>query len=158
VLYELLTGRVPFDGESPVTIALKQVSEEPMPPSQLNPAVSPALEDVVLRAMAKDPAGASPTPTSSWRRSRRRAVGRRRDLRARRDRQLPGRAVRPAAALEEADRRNLRWLLWLLLALAIVGAGIAAYFLLQPKQLTVPDVVGRSRRRRPSASRTRASR
>ena len=49
-------GRVPFDGESPVTIALKQVSERPVPPSRLNPAVSPELEDVVLRALEKDPA------------------------------------------------------------------------------------------------------
>src|SRR3954470_19305087 len=56
LLYESLTGRVPFDGDSPVTIALKQVSEEPIPPAELNPAVSPQLEDVVLHAMAKDPA------------------------------------------------------------------------------------------------------
>src|SRR5215204_662906 len=56
VLYELLTGRVPFDAESAVTIALKQVSEEPLPPSQLNPAISPQLEDVVIRALQKDPA------------------------------------------------------------------------------------------------------
>src|SRR5215217_7166927 len=56
VLYELLTGRVPFDAESAVTIALKQVSEEPAPPSQLNPEISPQLEDVVIRALQKDPA------------------------------------------------------------------------------------------------------
>ena len=56
VLYELLTGRVPFDAESAVTIALKQVSEEPVPPSQLNPAISAQLEDVVTQALQKDPA------------------------------------------------------------------------------------------------------
>jgi eukaryotic-like serine/threonine-protein kinase len=56
VLYELLTGSVPFDGETAVTIALKQVSAEPSPPSALNPAVSVALDAVVLRALAKDPA------------------------------------------------------------------------------------------------------
>jgi serine/threonine-protein kinase len=56
VLYELLTGDVPFEGESAVTIALKQVSVEPTPPSRRNPLVSPALDAVVLRAMAKDPA------------------------------------------------------------------------------------------------------
>ena len=56
VLYELLTGRVPFDAESAVTIALKQVTEEPVPPSELNPAVSDQLEDVVMRALQKDPA------------------------------------------------------------------------------------------------------
>src|SRR4051812_34680281 len=56
ILYEMLTGRVPFEGESAVTIALKQVSEQPVPPSQLNPAVTPALEAAVMRALEKDPA------------------------------------------------------------------------------------------------------
>jgi serine/threonine-protein kinase len=55
VLYELLTGRVPFEGDSAVSVALKQVSVEPMPPSRLNPEVSPALEAVVMRALAKEP-------------------------------------------------------------------------------------------------------
>ena len=44
ILYEALTGQVPFDGDSAVTIALKQVSEQPRPPSELNPNVSPALD------------------------------------------------------------------------------------------------------------------
>ena len=56
ILYEMLTGRVPFDGESAVTIALKQVGEAPVPPSHLNPAVPPAVEAVVLKALEKDPA------------------------------------------------------------------------------------------------------
>src|SRR4051794_131101 len=56
VLYELLTGRVPFEGDSAVSIALKQVAESPTPPRALNPAVPPELEAVVLRALAKDPA------------------------------------------------------------------------------------------------------
>ena len=55
ILYELLTGRVPFNAESAVTVALKQVSETPIPPSERNPAVTPELEAVVLRAIAKDP-------------------------------------------------------------------------------------------------------
>jgi eukaryotic-like serine/threonine-protein kinase len=56
VLYELLTGAVPFDGETAVTIALKQVSLAPPPPSALNPVVGFELDAVVLRALAKDPA------------------------------------------------------------------------------------------------------
>src|SRR6202453_1203467 len=56
ILYELLTGSVPFDGETAVTIALKQVSATPPPPSALNPAVPPELDAVVARALAKDPA------------------------------------------------------------------------------------------------------
>ena len=56
VLYELLTGKVPFEADSAVTIALKQVSEAPVPPSHINPGVTPELEAVVLRALAKEPA------------------------------------------------------------------------------------------------------
>jgi beta-lactam-binding protein with PASTA domain/predicted Ser/Thr protein kinase len=56
ILYELLTGRVPFEGESAVTIALKQVNEHPVPPSAFNAAVTPALEAVIMRALEKDPA------------------------------------------------------------------------------------------------------
>jgi serine/threonine-protein kinase len=56
MLYEALTGTVPFDADSPVTVALKQVSERPRPPSELNPQVSRALDGVVMRALAKDPA------------------------------------------------------------------------------------------------------
>jgi len=55
ILYEGLTGRLPFDGDSSVTIALKQISEQAQPPSRLNPQVTPALDAVVLRALAKDP-------------------------------------------------------------------------------------------------------
>ena len=56
ILYELLTGSVPFDGETAVAIAFKQVSAEPRAPSERQPGVPPALDAVVLRALAKDPA------------------------------------------------------------------------------------------------------
>jgi eukaryotic-like serine/threonine-protein kinase len=56
VLYELLTGRVPFEGETAVTIALQHVSRAPRPPSTLNAAVPQALDAIVLRALEKDPA------------------------------------------------------------------------------------------------------
>jgi serine/threonine-protein kinase len=56
ILYELLSGAVPFEGDSAVAIAFKQVSAEPRPPSELNPALPPSLDAIVLRALAKDPA------------------------------------------------------------------------------------------------------
>jgi beta-lactam-binding protein with PASTA domain len=56
VLYEMLTGEVPFTGSSAVEIAMKQVNDQPVPPSRRNRLISPALEQVVLRALAKDPA------------------------------------------------------------------------------------------------------
>jgi eukaryotic-like serine/threonine-protein kinase len=56
MLYEMLAGRLPFEGESAVAIALKHLSEQPAPISQLRPDVHPALEAVVMAALAKDPA------------------------------------------------------------------------------------------------------
>ena len=55
VLYEMLTGRQPFTADSAVALAYKHVSEPPVPPTQINDEISPALESVVLRAMAKNP-------------------------------------------------------------------------------------------------------
>ncbi|MGN6218704.1 MAG: Stk1 family PASTA domain-containing Ser/Thr kinase [Microbacterium sp.] len=55
VLYELLTGRQPFRGDSPVAVAYQHVSEAPVPPSEVNETVPRALDAVALRALAKDP-------------------------------------------------------------------------------------------------------
>jgi len=55
LLYELLTGRPPFIGESPVSVAYQHVREEAQPPSQLDPEVTPQMDAVVMRALAKDP-------------------------------------------------------------------------------------------------------
>ncbi|HJR93173.1 MAG TPA: Stk1 family PASTA domain-containing Ser/Thr kinase [Acidimicrobiia bacterium] len=57
VLYEMLTGRPPFQGDSPVSVAFQHVSTDAAPPSTLNPDVSPQLDAVVMRALRKDPAG-----------------------------------------------------------------------------------------------------
>jgi eukaryotic-like serine/threonine-protein kinase len=55
VLYEMLTGQVPFTGETPLEIAMKHLSEVPVPPSELRDDVPDDLDLVVLRALAKDP-------------------------------------------------------------------------------------------------------
>ena len=56
VMYEASTGRVPFDGDDAISVALKQVNEQPLPPSQINPAVDPSLEGIILKCMQKNPA------------------------------------------------------------------------------------------------------
>jgi len=55
VLYELVCGGVPFVADSPVSVAYKHVREEPVPPSQRNTDVPPALEQIIMSALAKDP-------------------------------------------------------------------------------------------------------
>ncbi len=66
LLYELLVGRPPFTGDSPVAIAYKQVNETPVPPSQLNPDVPPRLDAVVMKALAKNPANRYQTAESLY--------------------------------------------------------------------------------------------
>ncbi len=56
VLYEMVTGRPPFLGDTPVAVASKHVRDHPLAPRQLNPAIPPTFEAIILKAMAKDPA------------------------------------------------------------------------------------------------------
>jgi serine/threonine-protein kinase len=55
VLYEAITGRVPFDAPDAVAVALKQVNEQPVPPTRLNPDIDPELEAIIFRALKKNP-------------------------------------------------------------------------------------------------------
>ena len=53
VMYEMLTGKVPFDGDNPVTVALKHINEEIVPPIELEPGIPPALDRCVMKATSK---------------------------------------------------------------------------------------------------------
>ncbi len=55
ILYQMLTGRVPFTADSPVAISLKHIQSEPTPPRELNEFIPEGIEKVILKAMAKDP-------------------------------------------------------------------------------------------------------
>ena len=55
LLYELLVGRPPFVGDSPVSVAYQHVREDPLPPSQFDPEVPPEIDAIVLKALAKNP-------------------------------------------------------------------------------------------------------
>ena len=55
VLYEMLTGRLPFEGETPVSVAIQHINSIPIPPRDLNSGIPPALEAITLKAMAPKP-------------------------------------------------------------------------------------------------------
>ena len=194
VLYELLTGTVPFDGETAVTIALKQVSAAPVPPSAVvshapthppgaaftpppdaawggastpapvRAAIPPELDAVVLRALAKDPAERFADADAF--------IAALQHVR----RSLPGAGDHPAAAphgngpvapaaatallpapvaeelaqeedpVQAARRRRRRWWIAGGVLLALIAAGVALALLLPgaKRQVTVPNVVGRT--------------
>jgi eukaryotic-like serine/threonine-protein kinase len=153
ILYELLTGTVPFEGETAVAIAFKQVSAEPPPPSSVNPALPPALDAIVLRALAKDPAmrylDAEEFIAVLQRERRTLAPGAAVPLAA--AAQQPdhggGPLLMPAASpLEEEDEGRTgrrRVLVWSVVA-ALVAAGVVLALLLLPGagRVRVPNVVG----------------
>jgi eukaryotic-like serine/threonine-protein kinase len=138
MLYELLTGRVPFDAESPVTIALKHVSEDPVPPSQVNPAVSPALDAVVLRALEKEPAhrfADADEFAAALLEARERPTAVAKEVRLE---PYP----MPGEPFVEEERERSRWWLWLLALLLLAALAVGAYLLFAPEKKPVPDVVG----------------
>jgi serine/threonine protein kinase len=54
VMYEMVTGRLPFEGESPIAVALKHIQEPPQRPSEINPRISKSINDIILKCMEKD--------------------------------------------------------------------------------------------------------
>ena len=132
VLYELLTGRVPFDAESPVSVALMQVSEPPVPPMEVNPEVPPALNAVTLRAMEKNP-------------DRRYQDADEFIAELEAARAAPMEILPPPPIVEEVveeEEPGRRWWLWLIALLALAAIAVGLWLLLRPEQLTVPRVVG----------------
>ena len=172
VLYEMLTAHVPFDADAAVTIALKHVSEAPTPPTQINPAVPPVLEQVVMWGLNKNPADrpqeadefiralesarASIVAGDGQRTSSMAAVAvpagaglpppPARSLIAAAPVPLAVDPVVPATPPPppppERRERNVWPWVALLLALLIAGGGVAAYLLTRPAKAVVPNVVG----------------
>ncbi len=155
VLYEMLTGRIPFDGESAVAIALKQVSETPLAPSAHNAAIPPALEQAILRALEKDPAARfadadeliaaleAARGAGSRDGTRTTIVGAPAFAPAPAAAQPPsyGHPLPPSGGYDD-DGPGPRWWLFAVGALVVVGVLIASLLLLRGDQVIVPKVVG----------------
>ncbi len=156
VLYEMVAGRPPFIGDSPVAVASKQVLEQPVPPSKLNPDVSPQLDAVIMRTLAKNPANRYGSAEEF-----------RRDLeRARRGESVEATPLLPESAatqvlsrsggrdtmvlpLQEPDQ-NRTWV-WLVVLLVLAALGIGLFLVAKnlfssneppaAAQVVVPKVV-----------------
>ncbi len=168
LLYELLVGRPPFQGDSPVSVAYQHVREQPVPPSQLDPEITPGMDAITLKALAKDPADRYQTAAA---------------MRADISRLLAGQEVtarvpvapipvpvgattlapaspasdatsvlsadehHTASRVYETSKPRRRWgLLAFILALVLAATGIGVFYLVQANQVetvTVPWVVDR---------------
>jgi eukaryotic-like serine/threonine-protein kinase len=166
LLYELLTGRPPFTGDSPVAIAYQHVRENPIPPSQIDPDVPAWADAIVLRAMAKAPADRYQTAADMRADLQRAASGlpvaaappTRVDMyggaqRMTTDAMMAGRTsqIPPAADYDYTDgygtdghRGRYRWVPWVLGLLVVLGVviGVAYYLLAGGKTASVPLVNG----------------
>ena len=147
MLYELLTGRLPFDGESAVAIAVQHLNDPPPPIQSLRPDVTPALEAAVMRALEKDPA-ARWADADEFIRA---LEGARAGIATQPLGQdtaafLPVVAPAPAVEYEEElveDDRGPRWP-WFALALTALLLALAAILLLSgTEQVEVQSVVGK---------------
>jgi eukaryotic-like serine/threonine-protein kinase len=166
LLYEVLTGRPPFTGDSPVAIAYQHVRENPIPPSRVDPDVPPWADAIVLKAMAKSPADRYQTAADMRADLQRAASGlpvaaappTRADMypgtqRMGADAMMTGgtSAIPPVADYEYAgagyDRGRggrhgwIPWVLGLVLVLGVV-IGVAYYLLAGGKTISVPLVDG----------------
>ena len=140
MLYEMLAGRVPFTGESAVSIALKHVSDTPQPLRQIRPDVHPALEAAIMRALEKDPASRYATADDFIvaLEAARTAIRSGTDGGGFTESWAPMVAPPP-----EPEERRRRWP-WVTLALILLtGAAVAAFLLTRPEQVTVPQSVGK---------------
>ena len=142
ILYEALTGRVPFEGESAVAVAMKQVSETPQRPSSINPQVSPALDAVVMRALEKEPGNrfqsADAFIAALDQAMREPGVGRGTAAFA----AAPPVVAVPEEVPPEEDRKRNNWL-WTLLVAAIVIGLLVGLLLTRDTKTDVPNVTGK---------------
>jgi serine/threonine-protein kinase len=171
VLYEMAVGRPPFTGDSPVAVASKHVRDQPVLPRVANPACPAALEAVIMKAMAKDPAGRYGSAEEMRADLLRFADGRPVEAGDPNVTSVMGAAAAGAAATtmmspatgrtmavpaggiaaagpnrdDAARKRRTRNLIWLLVLL-LIALGVIAYFLFSSLNgnITVPNVVGQT--------------
>ncbi len=157
VLYEAATGRLPFDADSPVAVALKQVNEAPRPPHEIVPSIDPGLEAVILTALAKRPTDRYDT-ADQMRQDLQRVIEGQTVRAVPVAAPVPGPAANETAVMPSvpaagaapvmrpapARKKKPVWP-WIVLAIVLVAAGLGtawAMGLLGPQGVPVPELVG----------------
>lgn len=160
VMYEMLTGNVPFTGETPISIALKHLQEEPQSPREINPDIPPVLDMIVLKSLAKNPDDRY-QDISAMIADLRLAQNYSRDQHTKRlakddfpTQVLPQlndpdveAMARSAKAPQKTRSFTSRWGMLLLLGILAVGFGLGAFLSFgkfwTTNEITVPNVVGK---------------
>jgi beta-lactam-binding protein with PASTA domain len=119
ILYECLTGRVPHNGDTAVAVALSQMQETPPAPSAYNESVSPALDAVVMKALAREPVARYRTAEAFIE-----ALD----------------AAEADPGYVEPEEKSKKWMWWLVLAAVLLA--LLLYGLLRDNAVDVPNVVG----------------
>ncbi|KUO52433.1 MAG: hypothetical protein APF76_05205 [Desulfitibacter sp. BRH_c19] len=137
VLYEMATGHIPHEGESPITVALKHIQDSPKRPTEINPDVSRQLEFVILKAMERD------------KDKRFSSAGEMKSYLERLDSSTPFIVgERNNTSHSGKNKKKLKPFGWVLIGLLIVGLLIGGFFLAQEiirvEEVRVPDVIGKS--------------
>ncbi len=146
LLYELITGSVPFTGDSPVAVAYQHVREDPVPPSDWDPSLTADIDAVVLKAMAKNPAARYATAGAMSEDLLRAAAG----MPVAAPAVLPVGTVLPEQGRPRDAKRQKRAIAYGLFAVVLLGVALAVGLIVKnvlsdPSSLVgAPDVVGRS--------------
>lgn len=152
VLYEMVTGVLPFRGETPIGVALKHIQESPAQPSSLNPSIPPALERIIIRAMSKNPVdryqSAKDMSIDLERLSGAAIVESKHGVDEFATRVIP--TVRPLQEPNPADentisarqKRPLMFWAGLVLLLSVIAGAAAFWYYVNVPEVSMPDVAG----------------
>ena len=156
VMYEMVTGRPPFTGDSAVVVASKHVLEQPIPPSKLNRDVLPGLEAVIMKALAKNPDNRYQDAEDLRADLERARLGQHVQATPLLPESAPTQVIAPSgpptAVLPptEPEQAGSRWWAWVIVALLVLaGLGAGLYLLAtallangEARTIRVPSVIG----------------
>jgi beta-lactam-binding protein with PASTA domain len=168
LLYEMATGKLPYEGESPISVAVQKIQQDPVPPREANPELSEAIEMVIQRAMHRDPRKRYQSalelkddlreacfnnrvlyvPAPDPMQDTLQRVGEPGELKAAIERNNQQRGDRSGSAIGRPGKGGgAPWLRWGLLLMGLIAAGLVigmgiSALLQEPVEITVPNLIG----------------